>query len=98
MKSAILALITFVGGFVQFADSLASAQGTDRAPQERPAAVKVGRGWVIDPNTHLMWATTEERIGLSQDWAVGMLYCEHSRTGGFKDWRLPTTSELVDLY
>ena len=48
-------------------------------------------GWV-DENSQLMW--TWENNGRDVDWDGALKYCNALRTGGFSDWRLPSTQEL----
>jgi hypothetical protein len=48
-------------------------------------------GWVGE-NSQLMW--TWENNGRDVDWDGALKYCNALRTGGFSDWRLPSTQEL----
>jgi hypothetical protein len=50
---------------------------------------------VLDTKTKLMWAA-EESEALS--WHDAQKYCKNFRGGGYKDWRMPTVSELEGLY
>ncbi len=53
-------------------------------------------GTVLDTRTNLMWAATDEGNGVN--WTDAKGYCENYRGGGYKNWRLPAKSELVELY
>ncbi len=50
---------------------------------------------VIDTNTHLMWDKDGEPGTYS--WVAAAAVCTASRRGGFSDWRLPSSNELMSL-
>lgn len=51
-----------------------------------------GDGTISDLSTGLMWEKEDSGKGL--DWAGALDYAKRSRTGGHKDWRLPSAKEL----
>lgn len=53
-------------------------------------------GTVIDNKTGLMWATKDN--GHDIDFVDAEKYCMNYEAGGFSDWRLPKTKELISLY
>jgi len=53
-------------------------------------------GTVLDISTNLMWAANDN--GNNINWADAKSYCENYRGGGYKDWRMPTQSELARLF
>ena len=58
--------------------------------------IAYNNGTVLDTRTNLMWAAEDN--GSNINWADGKSYCENYRGGGYTDWRMPTTDELVGLY
>ena len=50
---------------------------------------------VLDTNTNLMWAATDN--GSDINWAEAKSYCDNYRGGGYTDWRMPTQDELAGL-
>jgi len=57
---------------------------------------KIGSGPVLDKNTGLMWASTDN--GRNINWKDAKRYCETYSEGGFTNWRMPTIDELEALY
>lgn len=53
-------------------------------------------GIVRDRKTGLMWAASDNGKNIS--WQEAKQYCESYRGGDYDDWRMPTQSELSDLY
>ena len=53
-------------------------------------------GILLDRETDLMWARTDNRTDI--DWTSADAYCEKLPLGGYSDWRLPTIDELETLY
>ena len=53
-------------------------------------------GTVSDPKTGLMWAAEDN--GHDITWDDAKAYCEGFRGGGYRDWRMPTMSELQKLF
>ncbi len=52
-------------------------------------------GMIIDRQAHLMWAKKGTTFG---EWSAVNQYCRDLKLGDFKDWRLPTDSELEKMY
>lgn len=50
---------------------------------------------VLDTKTRLMWVAEESE---TLSWYDAKRYCKNYRGGGYKDWRMPTISELEGLY
>ena len=53
-------------------------------------------GTVLDTRTNLMWA--ERDNGTSISWEDAKYYCARYFGGGYRDWRMPTQQELMELY
>ncbi len=53
-------------------------------------------GFVIDTQTGLMWAAKDN--GCQIAWNGAKSYCESFRGADYADWRMPTSSELAELY
>ncbi|MFW5640102.1 MAG: DUF1566 domain-containing protein [Thermodesulfobacteriota bacterium] len=53
-------------------------------------------GTVSDPKTGLMWAAEDN--GFDINWDDAKAYCESFRGGGHRDWRMPKTNELKQLF
>jgi len=53
-------------------------------------------GVVTDTSTGLQWAAKDN--GRSINWHNARAYCNNYSGGGHTDWRLPSVSELEDLY
>ena len=53
-------------------------------------------GTVTDAKTGLMWAAKDN--GIPINWPDALSYCQNYTGGGHTDWRLPTLSELANLY
>lgn len=51
---------------------------------------------VLDLNTKLMWAATDNRKNCT--WQEAVSYCQSFTAGGFQDWRMPDKSELAALF
>lgn len=77
-------------------------QRRERAAWERREIDRDGQfiayanGTVLDTRTNLMWAAKDN--GEFTNWYGGKSYCENYSGGGYTDWRMPTTDELVTLY
>jgi hypothetical protein len=54
------------------------------------------RGYWIDPDTQLMWASADSGVGVTYSQAV--YYCRSLTVGGYKDWALPGIDELQHLF
>ena len=59
-----------------------------------------GNGTVSDKKTGRMWATLDvlADLGRCLEYEAALEYVKNLRTGGYADWRLPTTEELVSIY
>jgi hypothetical protein len=53
-------------------------------------------GTVLDRETGLMWAATDN--GEDINWADAVSYCDAFQGGGHTDWRLPTEKELKTIF
>jgi hypothetical protein len=51
---------------------------------------------VVDVKQNLEWQDDEEHIELK--WKLAKGHCSQMRLNGFKDWRVPTKKELVNLF
>lgn len=69
------------------------AQKTDSDAMERFVA-HPGK-IVLDKKSSLMWAAEESE---TLSWDDAKKYCKKFRGGGYKDWRMPTLTELEGLY
>ncbi len=54
-----------------------------------------GDGTIIDTQTNLMWADRDN--GSDIDWPSAQRYVANYTAGGYRNWRLPSISELRDL-
>lgn len=52
-------------------------------------------GTVLDTLTNLMWAASDN--GRDINWTDTKSYCENYGGGGYTDWRMPTSAELMSL-
>jgi len=52
---------------------------------------------VLDRATNLVWQDNKDVIRNNLTWGRATEYCDKLTLGNFKDWRLPTISELVTL-
>jgi serine/threonine protein kinase len=70
------------------------SEAAARAAQQQAALSKeqFAAGEWVDHPAQLMW--TWDNNGRDIDWKGAIAYCHALRTGGFSDWRLPSTSEL----
>ena len=59
-----------------------------------------GNGTVTDTTTGLMWSLLDSQaeLGKCVDYASGARYVAALGTGGYGDWRLPTSGELARIY
>jgi hypothetical protein len=55
------------------------------------------RGIVKDTATNLMWQDTPDVVNARFQWGGAVKYCSELRLGGYRDWRLPTVTELLTL-
>ncbi|MBT3311657.1 MAG: DUF1566 domain-containing protein [Desulfobacteraceae bacterium] len=57
-------------------------------------------GTVIDTKTGLTWCVLDSQISLKKcvNYKEANNYVKNLRTGGFKDWRLPSSNELLAIY
>jgi len=52
---------------------------------------------VKDTKTHLMWQDNKDVKTVERDWQGAINYCKNLKLGGYKDWRLPSVSELLTI-
>lgn len=78
-------LILFFGLFILAAHAAAGDRFVDNK-----------NGTVTDTQTGLMWAKRDN--GRDVNWWNGKSYCEGFSGGGKTGWRMPTMSELEQLY
>ncbi len=52
---------------------------------------------VLDRKTLLMWQDNRAVVQNNHRWGEALKYCQELQLAGYKDWRLPTISELVTL-
>lgn len=52
---------------------------------------------VIDSATALMWQDSKEVVQNRQQWGEALRYCSQLTLGGYRDWRVPTISELISI-
>jgi outer membrane protein assembly factor BamD (BamD/ComL family) len=59
-----------------------------------------GNGTVTDKKTGLMWVLLDSKAvsGKCLDYDSAKKYTKALRTGGYRDWRLPTAKDLAGLY
>lgn len=59
-----------------------------------------GNGTITDRKTGLMWCTLDSLsdIGRCLDHSSSVEYVKRLKTGGYRNWRLPTANELVGIY
>jgi hypothetical protein len=57
---------------------------------------KTNRGYWVDPNTKLTWATADNGSGVSL--AQAAYYCRTLTLAGRKDWTLPAIDDLQRLF
>lgn len=57
-------------------------------------------GTISDRKTGMMWTKKDSHADLSKclDWNDSVSYVRWLRTGGYEDWRLPTVSELKEIF
>jgi hypothetical protein len=83
----------------------ATAVAPARAVPDKPGRKEIARdgafvafddGTVLDTRSALMWAAQDNGAGIT--WTAAKTYCEAYRAGGYSDWRMPTSSEMAQLY
>lgn len=77
-------------------DSKALAPAATDRETKRDRFIAYDNGTVLDTRTNLMWAAQDDGGGVN--WADAKSYCEKYNRGGYTDWRMPTQSELAELY
>jgi hypothetical protein len=77
-------------GLIFSACAPSNPQPASAAPSE-PAS----RGYWVDPDTHFMWAAKDS--GYEITWERAVKYCKNLKTGGFRDWTLPTKEQLATV-
>jgi hypothetical protein len=51
----------------------------------------------IDKSTHLEWQDTLSTEEKDEKWSMSKSYCRSLKLGGYRDWRLPSISELQTI-
>ena len=59
-----------------------------------------GNGTLTDPTTGLMWTQKDSYADLNKclSYTESKKYVQNLKTGGYKDWRIPTVKELSSIY
>jgi hypothetical protein len=59
-----------------------------------------GEGMVVDSRTGLVWTLVDSAVEVDGclDYGAAQRYVKELRTGGHRDWRLPSSEELAGLY
>ncbi len=59
-----------------------------------------GNGTITDTKTGLIWVmlNSDLETGKCMDYHTALDYVSGLKTGGYRDWRLPTVNELVGIY
>lgn len=70
------------------------AGGPQVEESQRGRAETEKLGYWVDPESQLMWSV---RMSRALNWYDATKYCQKIKTGGFKDWRLPTIEELQHI-
>ena len=52
---------------------------------------------VVDTATTLMWQDDKYVVQNNHKWGEANKYCTNLQLGGYKDWRLPTVSEIITI-
>lgn len=52
---------------------------------------------VVDHATGLMWQDSKDVVQNKHHWGEAMKYCSELTLGSYKDWRVPTISELISI-
>ncbi|MBU0721284.1 DUF1566 domain-containing protein [bacterium] len=55
------------------------------------------RGVVVDKATNLMWQDNQDVIEKKYQWGEAVKYCSDLSLASYKDWRVPTISELTTI-
>lgn len=84
LKSILVAGVIGLIGFIDMA-----AMASERFSNN-------GDGTVTDAKTGLMWAAHDN--GIPIHWLDALAYCQKYSGGGYSDWRLPTLTELANLF
>jgi len=95
-----LAVNKRIGGLqyaAQKAEDAASVAAKKQADEQKAAvaAAEAELAWT-DPNTGLMWAKKDNGYDIAQ--AQASDYCRNLNLADFRDWRLPTITELQSIY
>lgn len=77
-------------------DLSVGSQVTRSEPVKYKKFLVHGDGTVTDPVGGLMWQEGDSRKSMSLD--DGIRYCATLSVGGYSDWQLPTTHQLIGLY
>ncbi len=77
-----------------------TARIRDLAKESNGRFAENGNGTVSDNKTGRMWTTLDalSDLGKCLEYEAAVEYVKRLRTGGYADWRVPTTAELVAIY
>ncbi len=91
-RSALTGSLLFLAGFFLICSSVTTlpAQAADKR------FIVLKDGTVQDAKSGLNWAAKDN--GANITWTQAEAYCKSYSSGGHKDWRMPTASELATLY
>jgi Protein of unknown function (DUF1566) len=73
-----------------------SAVAQSPTTEQKQSQQTQSRGYWIDPSTGLMWTAKDN--GKDIRWKGAMKYCRNLRLAGYSDWKLPTLTELEEIY
>jgi hypothetical protein len=92
--SGTMALI--MAGAILLGTPLSATGATAREVRKDRRFIAYDNGTVLDTSSNLMWAAKDSGNDIS--WTDAKSYCQDYRAGGFKNWRMPTQTELIGLY
>ncbi len=52
---------------------------------------------VMDTSTNLMWQDNNDTNGTTKTWSEANVYCQNLDFGGFTNWKLPNSNELLSI-
>jgi len=86
----------FIIAAILFTTLAATVHAESKEMDKDGRFIAYDNGTVLDTQTKLMWAAKDN--GSDVIWADAKTYCESFRGGGYQDWRMPTETELSQLY
>lgn len=75
--------------------SVAGVASPTTGPSPIARFVPTGDGKVLDRQLELLWTEADNRQDVN--WYDAKLYCQNLRMGSYRDWRLPTHSQLASI-